>query len=371
MYFNMVPKPMKRFRLLKETRQSTEYSCGASSLQAVLSYWGKNVDEAELMQLLGTTPEEGTYPEAILRVARSLGFEAELKENVKLAEVKRVTDRGEPVMVLGQMWRSGVPGDAPMSEEWDSGHWFIVLDVDNDYVYFEDPYTRMGKGFMPHELFEESWHNVMGGDLAKPKQIHVAVFIRGDQTIEPRRQWAANFSGLASGRYGSLNMLVTQFRGTVLTYDFVDDLKEVLTSGMLRPDAYIFMHRDAAGHLSAIEGGGVVEEAEVMEINAVIGALSGLVGGADAARARALMAGDAAAEGDFGLSVSELQRIAYRLPSEHSAIIVLFENLWERKFRDVAARHNGSVVSQRLITADALVQLGQQLGSDAGTEVIR
>jgi predicted double-glycine peptidase len=36
---------MKKFRLLMDTRQSTEYSCGASALQAVLSYWGKDLEE--------------------------------------------------------------------------------------------------------------------------------------------------------------------------------------------------------------------------------------------------------------------------------------------------------------------------------------
>ena len=43
---------MNQFRLMTRTRQATEYSCGASALQAVLSYWGRDVDETELMQLL-------------------------------------------------------------------------------------------------------------------------------------------------------------------------------------------------------------------------------------------------------------------------------------------------------------------------------
>jgi hypothetical protein len=53
---------MEQFRLLNRTRQVTEYSCGASALQSVLSYWGRDVDETELMELLHTTPEVGTYP---------------------------------------------------------------------------------------------------------------------------------------------------------------------------------------------------------------------------------------------------------------------------------------------------------------------
>ncbi len=53
---------MNQFRLLTRTRQVTEYSCGACALQAILSYWGRDVDEAHLMEILHTTSEEGTLP---------------------------------------------------------------------------------------------------------------------------------------------------------------------------------------------------------------------------------------------------------------------------------------------------------------------
>jgi predicted double-glycine peptidase len=71
---------MSQFRLLARTCQVTEYSCGACALQAVMSYWGKNVDETELMKVLQTTSEEGTYPENIVRGAQALGFEAEARD---------------------------------------------------------------------------------------------------------------------------------------------------------------------------------------------------------------------------------------------------------------------------------------------------
>jgi hypothetical protein len=35
--------------------------------QKDMSYWGKDVDERELMKVLQTTSEEGTYPENIVR----------------------------------------------------------------------------------------------------------------------------------------------------------------------------------------------------------------------------------------------------------------------------------------------------------------
>ena len=352
---------MKRFRLLKQTRQTTEYSCGASALQAVMSYWGKDVDEEDLMRLLGTTPEEGTYPEEMVRVARSQGFEAELKDHLTLEDVERATARGEPVIVLGQVWRSQKPVDAPMTEEWDSGHWFIVLSVDKDYVYFEDPYVRMGKGFVPRATFEELWHNVMGGDLSKPKQIRMGIFIRGDKHAAPARAREVDFSGLESGRLGSLNLIVTQFKGSIWPFDFWEELKEILDAGTVS-NAFIFLRKDHEGRLTAIEGGRVVDDDDVFEINTVIGALAGLAGdGAETARAAAESSARAAAEGDFGLSDKELQRIADKLPADHTAIIVLFENLWERKFREIAAKYAGTVINQRLIGSDQLARLGQEL----------
>lgn len=158
-----VDEENKAFRLLKRTRQITEYSCGPSALQSVLSYWGKDVDETELMKVLHTTAEEGTYPDDIARGARSLGFEAEVKVNLTLDEVERFTADGTPMIALAQVWMSARNAAASVQDEWDNGHYIVVLAVDKDYVYFQDPYVRMSKAFAPRKAFEEHWHQVMGG----------------------------------------------------------------------------------------------------------------------------------------------------------------------------------------------------------------
>ena len=82
---------MTQFRLLKQTRQMTEYSCGASALQSVLSYWGRDVAEEDLMRLIGTNAEVGTFPEDIVRGVRSLGLDAEAKEGLTLDDVRTFT----------------------------------------------------------------------------------------------------------------------------------------------------------------------------------------------------------------------------------------------------------------------------------------
>jgi uncharacterized protein len=176
---------MDQFRLLKKTRQITEYSCGASALQAVLSYWGKDVDETELMKLLHTTSEVGTYPEGIVQGARALGFKADAKDNLTLDEVERFTAQGHPMVALAQVWRSHKDRNRRAEDEWDSGHYIVVLKVDKDYVYFEDPYVRMSKAFMPRKQFEDHWHHAMGGDVQNnPKLMHVGIFVQGEMPAE-------------------------------------------------------------------------------------------------------------------------------------------------------------------------------------------
>jgi predicted double-glycine peptidase len=138
---------MKKFRLLMDTRQSTEYSCGASALQAVLSYWGKDLDEKELMELLHTTPETGTYPEDIVRTARELGFEAEIKENLTIEDLEKSTRKGIPVIALGQAWLSRDVANKALAEDWEDGHYVVILAVDKELRIFRGPLCKNGKRF--------------------------------------------------------------------------------------------------------------------------------------------------------------------------------------------------------------------------------
>jgi hypothetical protein len=92
-----------------------------------LSYWGKDLDEEELMKLLKTTPETGTYPEDIMRVAKELGFVVELKENLSNRGSENSTNKGIPVIALGQAWRSRADANVALEEDWHDGHYIVIL----------------------------------------------------------------------------------------------------------------------------------------------------------------------------------------------------------------------------------------------------
>jgi predicted double-glycine peptidase len=357
---------MHNFRLLKRTRQTTEYSCGASALQSVLAYWGKDIDERELMQLMGTTEEEGTYPEKMVHAARALGFDAEARQDLTLDEVQKFTAAGHPMIALAQVWRSQSQAAAKkVKDEWDAGHYIVVLGVDEESVYFQDPYVRMCKAFVSRKIFEAHWHQVMGGDLKRnPKLIHLGIFVRGKQPAPTSLAEEVHTASLDFAKLGSLNLIVTQFPGRVFPIDLLEQLKDLLDPRDVRPNAFMFLSKEKNGQLFGMEGSGLQEGADAAEINAVVTALtSRMVEQHDKATTTANIeaAVKAAAQGDFGLSAGALQLLGSKLAPGHSAFVVLFENFWERKFREIARKMGGTVTSQTLITAEDLCQAAKEL----------
>jgi len=360
--------PISNFRLLTRTRQSTEYSCGASALQAVLSYWGKHVEEAELMELLHTNPEVGTYPEDIVRGARSLGFDVEIKEHLTLDEVKWRTANGAPMIALGQVWRSQKDGALSVADEWNNGHYIVVLGVDKAYVYFQDPYVRMSKAFVPRKTFEEHWHHAMGGDrVNNPELIHLGLFVQGKRATKTRSTFLPKLAKPDFKKLGSLNLIITQFRGALLLYDFLTELASIWASGDVRPDAFIFLRKDKEGNLSAMQGSRLEEEGDMAAINALISAIAKRrVRNVRSARSGMESAINAVAEGDFGLSASQIHRIAQKLPPNHCAVAVLVENVWERRLRETAKKYRGAVTDQKLVTPEELTAQADRLMSASG-----
>ena len=333
---------MSEFRLLNRSRQITDYSCGASALRIVLNYWGRDVDEAQLMELLHTNSEVGTNPEDIVNGACSLGFAAD----------------GNPVIVLGQMWRSEREVDRPLEDVWDNGHYVVVLGVDTDYVYLQDPYIQMGKAFATRKSFEDHWHQVMGGNLGKNRKlIHLGIVIRGKRPAKTKINSSPEAPELDFSNFGSFNLIVTEFDRYLLAFDFLDEVQSIWEDGSIRPNAFILLRRDRDGSLSGMEGSRLEQGNEIVAMSAAMAAMADCsLGSPEHAKASALAAAKSAIEGDFGLPAETLKRIAERLPANHSVVIGIFENVWERNLRDVAKQHGGRVTNQGLRSSEDIAR---------------
>jgi len=162
-----------------DVRQAEYYSCGASSFQAVMSYYGKNSVECDLRMMLNTTPTHGTYPWDMVRVAKHQGFDAEWKENLTLNDLESALRQGTPVIIDGQRFQDQ---NSTWENTWSWGHYMVVIGLDDRHVYLEDPFLLGSRLEMTREDFVASWHDYETELPAPPyakRYYHLGVFIRG------------------------------------------------------------------------------------------------------------------------------------------------------------------------------------------------
>jgi len=182
-----IPYALPLPEAVPDVRQSTGYTCGAAALQAVLSYWGTSEREDRLAARLRSTPDAGTHPLDIVRVAGEFGLAAELREGLALADLEAALASGTTVIVDLQAWRDG--SGVPWTETWDDGHYMVLLGMDGANLYFEDPSLLGARGVIPRSEFVDRWHDYEGQPPLDPsdrKYVRMAILIRGS-TPPPAR----------------------------------------------------------------------------------------------------------------------------------------------------------------------------------------
>jgi uncharacterized protein len=165
-----------------DVRQSTNYSCGAAALQAVLSYYGIDKRERDLMEMLKTTETNGTSPDNIVRVARELGFQAEPRENTKYEDLVAAYRAGTPVILDIQAWTASAPENRAWAKDWEDGHYVVLLGADDEFIYVEDPSLLGTRGIIPKREFLDRWRDYLGDAPFDPSDrpyARLAIFISG------------------------------------------------------------------------------------------------------------------------------------------------------------------------------------------------
>jgi predicted double-glycine peptidase len=137
--------------------QSTNYSCGPSALQAVLAYYGIIVSEKDLIREAKTNPDIGAELEDLATVAQKHGLEACVRDGLKLDDLEGEVRAGYPPLVLNQSWRED--SRVPWPSEWDSGHYVVVIGMDDRFIYVEDPVLEGTRGVIPRREFVDRWHD--------------------------------------------------------------------------------------------------------------------------------------------------------------------------------------------------------------------
>jgi predicted double-glycine peptidase len=110
---------------LKPFQQRADF-CGPASLKMVLHHFGIEKTEKQIANKVGATPSLGIEAEDLLKVAKKWGLKGRIQDSSKLEDLTHwVKKKKIPIIV-----------------EWffeDDGHFSVVVDIDRENVYLQDP----------------------------------------------------------------------------------------------------------------------------------------------------------------------------------------------------------------------------------------
>jgi predicted double-glycine peptidase len=164
---------------LPDVQQTTDFTCGAAALQAVLAYYGEETSEVGLARELGATLDDGIPPEAIARVAKAHHLRADLRQGLTVDDLRRAVAHGIPVLLALQAWPDSVR--THFADDWDDGHYVVVVAVEHDRIVFEDPSLLGSRGVLTRAELEDRWHDADGGR----RNLHLGIFFSGKRPAPP------------------------------------------------------------------------------------------------------------------------------------------------------------------------------------------
>jgi predicted double-glycine peptidase len=177
------PVPLKQLHGVPDVIQANNYSCGAGVVQAVMQYYGHWGYQDGYARELGTSPDQGTHPARMTEFFKKRGLDAELREGMTAADLRRHVDRGIPVIVDFQAW--GKPG-LDYAHAWEDGHYCVVVGYDRKGFFLEDPSLLGTVGYLRTADFERRWRDYeIEGGKRRP-YVRAGIVIKGKPKPPPR-----------------------------------------------------------------------------------------------------------------------------------------------------------------------------------------
>lgn len=136
-------------------RQETKYSCGAAAVRQVLSYLGFSTKEPALRKALDTTSDDGTAPESIVEILRSVPGTSVTAGSMTLQDLRQAVDNKQAVIIVMQAWSDSKHPDYTTDA---NGHYVVLRGYNKDSFTFSDPATDKPVTYQADELLKR-WHD--------------------------------------------------------------------------------------------------------------------------------------------------------------------------------------------------------------------
>lgn len=164
------------------SRQTTDYTCGPSSLLSVARYYGIHTSEMELAAEAGTTKKDGTTPMGLVEAAGKHGLKAEVITEMTIDQLKTYLDRKIPVIVDIQAY-ADKPGN--YAKDWKDGHYVVAVGYDSQHLFFMDPSIDKANGELTPAELEARWHDYEVIHHHRINFVHAGIPIEGTGPVHP------------------------------------------------------------------------------------------------------------------------------------------------------------------------------------------
>lgn len=158
--------------------QTYEWDCGPKALQAVLRYYGIDVRAEILIKYAKTDDKEGTLSSNMVNVLKRFKMKIEVK-GMTIDDLIYYIDKKTPVIILLQAWG---PKGVDYSNDFENGHWVIVIGYDKSRIIFEDPYS-FKRTFLKKEELKKRWHSKENNK----KILNYGIAVFGKKKYNPRK----------------------------------------------------------------------------------------------------------------------------------------------------------------------------------------
>ena len=151
-----------------DSRQGTNFTCGAAAVQSVLRYYDEKDVEKEnaISKDLKTTKTVSVQPENIVKYFEKRGYKVDSRE-MTIEDVKKYIDKKIPVILLLQAW-----GDKEdYAKDYKSGHYVVAIGYQGNTMYFDDPSIHSNRGKLSFAEVKRRWH----GQKSDPVNLDIAV----------------------------------------------------------------------------------------------------------------------------------------------------------------------------------------------------
>jgi ABC-type bacteriocin/lantibiotic exporter with double-glycine peptidase domain len=153
---------------IPDVLQYSDFDCGDMCAQAVMAYYGTDINEIKLLKKLKTRKKDGTGSEHLVEFFKKNKFKVDAR-SMDIADLISFIKKKIPVIVLAQAWKKS---KVRYQRTKSFGHYMIVIGFDEKKLYFEDP-AMFGRGYIPIKEFIKRWHAL---DKDEVKRFGIAVW---------------------------------------------------------------------------------------------------------------------------------------------------------------------------------------------------